>query len=123
MERSLARCCLCLCLSFALAMLGLYGALACPAEGQVAAVVICGSHGAETIYLDGDGNRVPAPASKLCGDCPACHVAQAAYASGSPPAAAAAPASFHRASLSRAALLASAAAFNWPDVRGPPSLI
>ena len=123
MQPSLARCCLCLCLSFALAMLGSYGALACPAEGQVAAVVICGSHGSETIYLDADGNRVPDPSTRACGDCVACHPVQAADAAGPLPAAEAPPSGARRASLSLAALSVPAADFTWPAVRGPPTLI
>lgn len=64
-----------LCLSFALALFGAFGVLACPDGGPVSAVVICGGAGAETIYLDAQGQ--PAPAEGDCASCPVCLTAAA----------------------------------------------
>lgn len=70
MTPALPRCLSILCLSFALALFGAFGALACPDDGTASAVVICGGDGAETIYLDAQGQ--PVPAAGDCTSCPVC---------------------------------------------------
>ncbi|MBL4928978.1 hypothetical protein [Fuscibacter oryzae] len=68
MNHILPRMILCLCLSLLMAVAGVQGALACGGRVPVTALVICGHAGAETIWLDAQGQPVP----KAKGHCPDC---------------------------------------------------
>ena len=68
MNRNPPRMILCLCLSLLMALAGVQGAFACNSPAPVMALVICGHDGAETIWLDAEGQPVP----KSLAHCPDC---------------------------------------------------
>lgn len=72
MNQTLPRMILCLCLSLLMAVAGVQGALACGGRVPMIALVICGHNGAETIWLDAQGQPVDQRGPKAMVHCPDC---------------------------------------------------
>ncbi len=120
----IAQCSLCLCLSFALALLGMSSAKAEIRMGVailgLTAIAICSDGGPEMIFVDNDGNPATPPDHRACSRCPDCLSAGAVFLSTDRPDNTVAPVTRTSALAEMGARLPVLLVVAIPMARGPP---